>query len=306
MDNGLRRGGRPRATARRLVLAAFLALVATVDAAQAQEPARFECLDQAGRRVSRIVGGTDARPGSAPWQVSLQGERGDRRYHFCGGSLIAPSWVLTAAHCVEEDGEVLDPDDLFVVHGTREVFSDGERRAVARIALHPEYRPSGQRGQRNDIALLRMAEPFSAPRSQMVQLQSPQLDRAFGFPGSCAVVTGWGRLDVTDPGRARSERRSYPDRLQAVDLPIVDNATCAEVYSTSQITAGEVCAGYEQRSASTCFGDSGGPLVVPGGPTGWTQIGVVSRGRGCGQPRAYSIFTRVSHYVDWIVAETSR
>ena len=306
MGDGLHGGGRRRRRARRLAAAGVVALaVAGADAARVQAQERFECLDEARRRVSRIVGGAAAAPGSAPWQVSLQGQRGSRRYHFCGGSLIAPSWVLTAAHCVEEDGEVIDTDGLQVVHGTQEVFSGGERRPVARIVLHPGY-GLPQSGQHHDIALLRMAEPFSAPRSQMVQLQSPRLDQAFGFPGACAVVTGWGRLEPTDPRRARRQRSSHRDRLQAVDLPIVDNAACAEIHSTSQIQAGEVCAGYERRSASTCFGDSGGPLVVSGGPTGWTQIGVVSRGRGCGQPRSYSIFTRVSHYIDWIVAETSR
>ena len=91
----------------------------------------------------------------------------------------------------------------------------------------------------------------------------------------------------------------------AVDLPIVDNATCAESYP-GLITAGHLCAGYEQGTMGSCQGDSGGALVVPGGPTRWTQIGIVSFGRGCARPRAYAVYTRVSSYIDWILEQTSR
>ena len=88
-------------------------------------------------------------------------------------------------------------------------------------------------------------------------------------------------------------------------LPVIDNAACAERYG-GRITDGQVCAGYEQGTMDSCQGDSGGPLVVPGGPTGWTQLGVVSFGRGCAQAGAYGVYTRVSHYIDWILAQTSR
>ena len=90
-----------------------------------------------------------------------------------------------------------------------------------------------------------------------------------------------------------------------MDLPIVDNATCADRYG-GRITPGQVCAGYEQGTMGSCQGDSGGPLVVPGGLTGWTQIGVVSWGAACAQPGAYGVYTRVSSYIDWILEQTSR
>ena len=281
-------------------MAAFLA-----GAVQAQ--GRFECLDPEKRAVSRIVGGTTAPPNMAPWQVSLQITAGGGRWrHACGGSLIHPSWVLTAAHCLYDgDGALRGPRQVSAVHGTQSLSSGGERRHPERLVPHRGYRGDGPAGQPDDIALIRLSSPFPVSRSEIVQLQSRQLEAAFGFPGACSVVTGWGRLEARAAGRGRPEARARPDLLQAVDLPIVDNATCAESYP-GLVTAGHVCAGYEQGTMGSCQGDSGGALVVPGGPTRWTQIGIVSFGRGCARPRAYAVYTRVSSYIDWILEQTSR
>ena len=96
---------------------------------------------------------------------------------------------------------------------------------------------------------------------------------------------------------------SDDDRQRRVE--IVDNETCARRCG-GRITDGQVCAGYRQGTMDSCQEDSGGPLVVSGGPTGWTQIGVVSWGAGCAQPGAYGVYTRVSSYIDWILEQTSR
>ena len=240
----------------------------------------------------------------APWQVSLRTST-SRWRHACGGSLIHPSWVLTAAHCLFGDGRLRSAEQVSVVHGTQSLSSGGERRGAVRLVPHERYRGGGPASQGDDIALIRLSSPFPASRSQTVQLQSRQLEENFGFPGACSVVTGWGSLEAWEPGRGRSDARGLPDRLRAVDLPIIDNRTCADGYP-GLIGAGQVCAGYEQGTMDSCQGDSGGPLVVPGGPTGWTQIGVVSFGRGCAQPGAFGVYTRVSHYIDWILSQTSR
>ena len=283
-----------------------LVLMSAVGAGAAQGQPRFECLDPDKRTVSRVVGGSVAPTRMAPWQVSLQLDIGGRWRHACGGSLVHPSWVLTAAHCLfDGGGRLRRAGQVSVVHGTQSLSSGGERRLAERLVPHEGYRGGGPAGQPNDIALIRLSSPFPASRSETVQLQSRQLEANFGFPGACSVVTGWGTTDTRGLGPDRSDARALPDRLRAVDLPIVDNATCAESYG-GRITSGQVCAGYAQGTMDSCQGDSGGPLVVPGGPTGWTQIGVVSYGRGCARPGAYGVYTRVSHYIDWILRQTSR
>ena len=276
---------------------AFLGTVG-VDTALGQGRGRFECIEPGKGTVSRIAGGTEAPPDMAPWQVSLQVQSRGRWRHTCGGSLIHPSWVLTAAHCID-GGRT--PDEMSVVHGTKSLSAAGERRSVERLILHEDY----EEFRYYDIGLIRLATPFAVSRSQTVQLQSTQLEQAFGFPEACAVVTGWGHFDerVLEGGPVAGRR--MPDHLLAVDVPVVDNTSCSRIFRS--LTTAHVCAGYRRGTMGTCRGDSGGALVVPGGPTGWTQLGIVSYGMGsCGEAETYTVYTRVSSYVDWILDQTSR
>ena len=244
-----------------------------------------------------LLGKRAALPEQARWQVSLQ--RGGR--HFCGGSLIHPSWVLTAAHCVS-DGLEDERGALTVMHGSHGLSAGGEQRAVAEVIVHEQYVSEQDAGVPvHDIALVRLASAFSPTDGALVDLPpSEAVADEYSQPGACGVVTGWGIM--------REGGSTVPDRLQFVDLPVVDEAACAAAYDSgaadSAVTGDHVCAGYRQGGAGTCNGDGGGPLVVSG-PDGWMQVGIVSWGQGCGRLDAYDVFTRVSQYSEWIRSHVS-
>ncbi|XP_065594217.1 chymotrypsin-C [Cyrtonyx montezumae] len=233
---------------------------------------------------ARVVGGEDARAHSWPWQISLQYSRSGSWSHTCGGTLISPSWVLTAAHCISSSltyRVVLGEHDL-------SVEDDGAVAAeVEKIIVHEKWNSFLVI---NDIALIKLAEPVQESDTIQAACLPPNgLELDNGYP---CEITGWGRLWTNGP---------LADVLQQAPLPVVDHATCSQSdWWGSLVRTSMVCAGGD-GVVSGCNGDSGGPLSCQRDGL-WEVHGIVSFGSswGCNTVKKPTVFTRVSDYIDWI------
>ena len=273
---------------RRTVAVATIVVVlgALVGPASAQQPGP--------RQIEpRIVGGVQSAPGQWPWQAALlrHGVPNSYNAQFCGASVISRTWVLTAAHCVFDpaSGAPERPRDIDVLTGTNTLGNgSGLRRSVAAIRVHPGWDPATDR---NDVAVLRLAQPTTAPAVPIVTPAQSALWAA----GKSATVIGWGTTS------ADSRQSDFPTALHHVAVDIQADATCEHQFqgtapggTQSFDRASMLCAGPLAGGKDSCEGDSGGPLVVAG-PTAtpWVEVGIVSWGFGCAQPNFPGVYSRL-------------
>lgn len=232
----------------------------------------------------RIVGGTKAPATAYPWMVALADKTGGDLFdrQFCGGSLIAPRWVLTAAHCVE--GEIAS--DLQVVMGFNDLddTSGAVVRGVKAFFVHPGY--ADIRGDLvNDLALLYLDAPVNSITPVAFSRSVSPLS-----VGETIRAIGWG--DTQSSPR-------YPTELRQVDLAIESISRARQVYGSNQLNQRHLAAIGNGRD--TCGGDSGGPLFDLDGDGGDPLIlGITSFGLRCAQRGVPGIYTNVGYYSDWI------
>lgn len=231
--------------------------------------------------VPKIVGGSNANVTHWPWVVALVTK--DSNNVFCGASLVAKNWVLTAAHCVQRKAG----EDIEVLLNKPNLSSFlGERISVERIKFHPQFDPSKLH---NDLALLKLSGFSTLPPIETLPEFSDQ-----DLNGHDAVALGWGSLAPNGDG-------PFPEVVQQVTLPIVSNANCSE-YIRGVIET-MLCAGFKTGGKDTCYGDSGGPLVVfDNTKRTWRQVGVTSFSGAteCAAKNAYGVYTRLKAFKRFI------
>jgi secreted trypsin-like serine protease len=258
----------------------------------------------------RVVGGSTTTISQYPWQAALvtspskmSGNAHLRQ--FCGGSLVTPSIVITAAHCVYDtdpdcgpygtfpncggghdpggDGtSKLDPGDVDAVLGrtTLSSTSTGVEDPSIDVSYDPSYDPNATS---HDVAYLVLQSPST---QQTIQIAGPD-EAAVWAPGTVEDISGWG---------STSEVGGTVDTLRAASVPIVSDSTCGSplIYGSEFQPATMVCAGYLAGGVDTCYGDSGGPLEAPLEGGGYRLVGITSWGYGCAEPNAPGVYTRIA------------
>ncbi|XP_026198937.1 granzyme A-like [Anabas testudineus] len=217
---------------------------------------------------SEIIDGKEVKPHSMPFMALLKNNK-----YMCGGTLISPSWVLTAAHC--EDMKTV----LLGVHSIKKNEKNSRQvRNVEKQFPHPYY---DAKNKNNDIMLLKLDKPVKQTKPVgLLKLSNSVKDPK---AGTVCVVAGWGRTDYNI--------KQISDVLMSVKVTVVDRKKCnSSEHYNHRITSDMICAGSDGKNrADTCQGDSGGPLLCNG-----ALVGVTSFGRGCGDIKFPGVYAFLS------------
>lgn len=246
---------------------------------------------------SRVVAGTDASLGEWPWQAKILTEG----TFTCGGSLITPSWVMTAAHCIFKKDPSLYSVTLGDLHREKPEGSEQEFR-VKKVVVHPKY--NWPVVINNDIALLQLTR--SAKKNSFVNTVCLPDEAELVPVGTKCYISGWGQMTHPD---------SAAIKLQQAPMPVVSNRDCQAKHTDSTaskpgesaVTSAMICAGDAGKTKiSGCFGDSGGPFVCQNSAGQWVQQGIVSWGdTTCSSKAHFTVFARVSVFRKWIEDQLS-
>jgi len=236
----------------------------------------------------RIIGGTEVDASDRKWEFIVSHQYNNN--HYCGGSLIAPQWVLTAAHCWHDsNGNFIPLDSTGDKIGVNDYnLSLLTLYDIETVYVHPDYNHAATD---NDLTLLKLVNPIENITPVILDHTSPLI------AGLESWVAGWGTMT--------SGVNDSPDILMQVSTPIIDFDTCNTSYTSLgyPLTSNMLCAGYMEGGKDSCQGDSGGPLISDNNGE-WVQSGIVSWGVGCAEPEQPGVYTKVQNYLPWIESYT--
>ncbi|XP_042358402.1 plasminogen activator, urokinase a [Plectropomus leopardus] len=253
------------------------------------------CGERTKQRMNKIVGGSFTPIDSHPWVAALFHQR---HGFLCGGSLIAPCWVLTAAHCFP-DGETTNIQRLSIYLGKtaiNETDADREQSfTVEELIIHQKFNESNFN---NDIALVKIKS-----RKGGCAVRSASA-RTVCLPPSHTQLPAGFQCSIAGFGRERYSAWYYSQYLKQAEVKLLSQTECAsESYYGNLITQNMFCAGSPDWSTDACKGDSGGPLVCEMSGRMFL-FGVVSWGEGCADRNKPGVYTQVTNYNKWIAAKT--
>ncbi|NWW87059.1 PRS55 protease, partial [Rhynochetos jubatus] len=208
-----------------------------------------------------ITAGRYAKAGEFPWHVSIQ----SNGKHICGGTMISALWILTAAHCFEEEV----PSDLSVVVGGIDLNLPLEEHKPHSLILHENF---DSMSMQNDIALILLSSPIEFSNKK-IPICLPFVDDVNTWQH--CWVAGWGHRRAGEMLYLQMKAASHV--LQKAPMKLISREQCLE--RIPQLMDNVLCAELERGARGACQVDSGGPLVCSYWNTmKWFQVGIVSWG----------------------------